>query len=98
MRPVPRQLLKSGVYTHNTTIVLPPLRFFHLSTIKLKIAKPTQICMRESRNARPWVARYSEDVIGLDGAAKTLGIQVNPYREQLRTQQPNDGRVRPACR
>jgi len=27
-----------------------------------------------------------------------LCVQVNPYGQQLRTQQPDDGRVRPACR
>src|SRR5258706_1863228 len=27
-----------------------------------------------------------------------LCVQVNPYGQQLRTQQPDEGRVRPACR
>jgi hypothetical protein len=54
------------------------------------------VCRKPSHN-------HSDTIFGVTIVDKPLlstllSFQVNPYRQQLRTQQPNDRRVRPACR
>ena len=44
--------LEVGDYTHNVTVDLRPLAFFHLIATKPSTNMPAQICRRETRNAR----------------------------------------------